>query len=318
MAEDKEGNAENQQGVSNAIPAARAGQAEVPAARSPDEQDEANGAAGSRQDRQHNARNPLRRITFSEWVTAFIGFGSLVVSCLTYQIAADTSDLKAAVGNLTNLASQARLQADAMQTQAKAMQGQLDQMTAARRPWLLTHDLAVETIDVIPDIPMIMISANYKITNFGQSPAVDVFINTGLFVDGIDPIHVGIIRNLCARRPFGSELFFFYRDIMTPGKTEEIIGFPILNGAFTRDIRSLQEKRMSKVDANFVLGGCITYRFLGNDTLHETGFAIRARSARVRIVNRVVELEQVQISKKERVELRDLMLTSIPDLSFAD
>ena len=105
-----------------------------------------------------------------------------------------------------------------MQAQATAMQGQLNQMTVDQRPWLLSHDLTVEAIDVVPDIPMIMIGADHKITNFGQSPAMDVFINTGLFINGIDIVNVSAIRNLCARRPFGSEMFFFYRDIMAPGK----------------------------------------------------------------------------------------------------
>ena len=81
-----------------------------------------------------------------------------------------------------------------MQAQTKAMQGQLDQMTAAQRPWLLSHDLAVEGIDVISDAHAIMISANYKITNYGQSPAVDVFINTGLFIDGIDAMDGAFAR----------------------------------------------------------------------------------------------------------------------------
>ena len=150
MAENKEGAAEQQHGVGGTAPTARSGQAKVPAAHRSDEQGVANGSADSRQSRQDGARNLLRRITVNEWLTFLVGVGSLVISYLTYQNAADTSDLKAAVSNLTNLASEARRQADAMQIQAKVMQEQLDQMAAAQRPWLMVSNLSISTIQQFP------------------------------------------------------------------------------------------------------------------------------------------------------------------------
>ena len=107
-----------------------------------------------------------------------------------------------------------------MRDQAKAMQGQLDQMTAAQRPWMLAHNLTVEGVDILPDDAIIMFSTGYKVTNFGQSPATDVFINTGLFVEGVDATDVDAIRKLCKPRPLGNALFLrFYRDIMGPNTT---------------------------------------------------------------------------------------------------
>lgn len=319
MIENEEGDTEKRNSVNGEANATAPSQAERFPVNGSHRQDVANGSENGRQDRKGDPRRFLSRRAVGEWLTALIGLGSLAVSFLTYKNAADTSDLKNAVANLTTLASEARRQADAMRDQAKAMQGQLDQMTAAQRPWMLARDLTVEGVDVLPDDAIIMFSTGYKVTNFGQSPATDVFINTGLFIEGVDAIDVDAIRKLCKSRPLGSGLFLrFYRDMMGPKQTEEIIGFPIQNGIFVRDTRSLEESGISKVNANFVLGGCITYRFLGGDILHKTGFAIRAQSARVRIIDRIVELEQVQISKREKVAFRDLMLTSIPSLSFAD
>lgn len=55
----------------------------------------------------------LQRLTLSEWLTLLVAVGSLAVSGLTYLNAADTADLKKAVGSLTALASQTKRQADA-------------------------------------------------------------------------------------------------------------------------------------------------------------------------------------------------------------
>lgn len=90
---------------------------------------------GSQKDRK-GSRSFLHLLSLSEWLTFWVGSGSLcvgiaslVVSCLTYQNAADTSDLKAAVANLTNMAADTHRQAD-------TAQGQLAEMQADERAWI--------------------------------------------------------------------------------------------------------------------------------------------------------------------------------------
>jgi hypothetical protein len=72
-------------------------------------------------------RNFLRRLTTNEWLTFFVGFSSLVVSFMTYRNAADTSDIKTAIGNLSELATQTKRQADAMQEQLAAVRSQAEE-----------------------------------------------------------------------------------------------------------------------------------------------------------------------------------------------
>ena len=65
-------------------------------------------------------RNFLRRLTVNEWLTFLVGSGSLAVSILTWRTVADTSDIKTAIGNLSELATQTKRQADATREQAEA------------------------------------------------------------------------------------------------------------------------------------------------------------------------------------------------------
>jgi len=185
----------------------------------------------------------------------------------------------------------------------------------------MAHELSVEGIDILPDDAEIMFSTQYKITNFGRSPALDAFVTTHLFVQGVDVIDEAAIRKLCQPRPAGAELFLrFYRDIIGPGQSEEIIGFPLQSGIFVRETRSLMQAGMTKVTADFVLGGCITYKVLGSDAPHASGFAIRARKARPRIVEHGIKLEfdEIQIVAREKINIQDLMLTPNGVGSFRD
>lgn len=73
-------------------------------------------------------------LTVAEWLAALLGLGTLLtavgglwVSWLTYQNAKDTSDLKAAVGNLAALAEQTKRQADATNGQVALVAEQVRQ-----------------------------------------------------------------------------------------------------------------------------------------------------------------------------------------------
>jgi hypothetical protein len=71
----------------------------------------------------------LSRLTANEWLTLLVGAGSLVVSYMTYRNAADTSEIQTAISNLSDLATQTKRQADAMQDQLGAVR---DQVSALR------------------------------------------------------------------------------------------------------------------------------------------------------------------------------------------
>jgi hypothetical protein len=80
----------------------------------------ANSASKGGDSNGNPSRNFLRRLTINEWLTFFVASGSLAVSILTWRTVADTSDIKTAIGNLTELATQTKRQADATHEQAEA------------------------------------------------------------------------------------------------------------------------------------------------------------------------------------------------------
>jgi hypothetical protein len=84
------------------------------------------------------------RLTVNERLTflvgagsMIVGVGSLIVSFLTYRNAADTTELKAAIGNLSDLATQTKRQADGTHEQLAAVREQVsalrDQAQEAKR-----------------------------------------------------------------------------------------------------------------------------------------------------------------------------------------
>jgi hypothetical protein len=84
------------------------------------------------------------RLTVSERLTLLVGAGSLCIGIgslgvfyLTYLNAADTSDIKTAIGNLSDLATQTKRQADATHDQLAAVRDQVsalrDQAQEAKR-----------------------------------------------------------------------------------------------------------------------------------------------------------------------------------------
>ena len=82
-------------------------------------------------------RSFLRRLDTNQWLTFLVGFGSLAVAFATYRNAADTSDIKNAIGNLSELATQTKRQADATHDQLAAVKDQVsalrDQAEEAKR-----------------------------------------------------------------------------------------------------------------------------------------------------------------------------------------
>jgi hypothetical protein len=179
LIENEERNPQKHDAVDGAQGTGPLGQSEIPSVRRSDQQSATNGTANGRSDREDSPRSFLGRLTVSEWLTFLVGVGSLVVSFLTYKNATDTSDLKAAVGNLTSLATESRRQADAMQSQAS-------QMTVTQRAFITASDFTITPTDrKTPDGSCWRIKP--IITNDGGTPTRDMRYFTQIVVNTYPP-----------------------------------------------------------------------------------------------------------------------------------
>ena len=101
---------------------------------------------GQRSGSRRPPRSFLRRLTTNEWLTFLVAVGSLVVSFLTYRNAADTSDIQHAIGNLSELATQTKRQADATHEQLGAVRDQVSALKdQAEEAKLQTAAIAKQT-----------------------------------------------------------------------------------------------------------------------------------------------------------------------------
>ncbi|MDR3527727.1 MAG: hypothetical protein P4L57_10630 [Rhizomicrobium sp.] len=70
-----------------------------------------------------------KEIRWFDWVNAGVAVATLIVAFAAYRVASDTRDIKSAVANLSTLASQSA-------RQAKAAEGQLNEIRSEQRPWV--------------------------------------------------------------------------------------------------------------------------------------------------------------------------------------
>lgn len=244
---------------------------EVPPAQRPHETRGPDSAPDSGDANRNPPRNFLRRLTINESLTFLVALGTLAVSALTWWTISDTSDIKSAIRNLSDLASQTERQAD-------AASGQLAEMREEQRPWLqvvptlkgpLTNDDGGFTINV-----------GLEIKNTGHAPAVSVrakaelksrlLIKYGL---GGDPL-----KSICKSEPGNKWKDFFEDpgyDIVFPGASDTIEIETATNEskglAFKGNILGLDAKNTGKYPAvNLVF--CVAYKEIGEEeTLHTGG-----------------------------------------------
>ena len=165
-----------------------------------------------------------------------------------------------------------------MQAQAKAMQGQLTQMALNERPWLAVSDLSFQQVETFAVGAGIVVSASYKVTNIGHSPARRVFINTALFLPDVDVFDEQRARALCKKAPpADSPNERRYTYTILPGQTETIDGFYMEAATFNRRIGDDIEKRARDhggvIDTTLILAGCVSYLEAPEDKWAKTGFA---------------------------------------------
>jgi hypothetical protein len=132
---------------------------------------------------QGNRPNFLCRLNFlcglntNEWLTLLLGLGSLAISALTYRTAADTTDLKSAVANLSTLAKQAARQANA--TDILSTAGRAFLFLDYDIPRDLTQGILVKDPDAATSGVRVELSIN--VVNLGKSPALVTNIIARLF-----------------------------------------------------------------------------------------------------------------------------------------
>lgn len=152
----------------------------------------------------------FKRLNISAWANVLVGVGSLVVSCFTYKVSADTSDLKQAVGKLTALASESRRQAD-------AAQGQFTLAQKSNRPFVFLRlkSMFLHSQSGGAGSEVYSIISQFNFTNYGTGPAIISKISYGIFFDG----HGNIENN------------------------STLAGTPLLNGDSTQDFYAAQQFR---------------------------------------------------------------------------
>jgi hypothetical protein len=230
-----------------------------------------NSANDSGNDNRNPPRNFLRRLTVNEWLTLLVGVGSLAVSFLTWRTVADTSDIKAAIRNLSDLAVQTERQAD-------AASGELAEMREEQRPWL----------QVIPAIKGPLTNADGRLTiniglaikNTGHAPAVSVRAKAELksrlllkYGMEDDPL-----KSICKSAPNNSWKTFYEDagyDIVFPGESDVVEVVAAISEdqgmAFKGGLWNFGVKGLGKSPAiNLVF--CVAYKEIEEDeTLHTGG-----------------------------------------------
>jgi hypothetical protein len=157
------------------------------------------------------------------------------------------------------------------------MQGQLDEMQAGRRPWL-TVDSTIAGPLVLSPTPLIPI--DFVVTNIGQSPAMEAWVNTTLFPmkpkgDSVQEMHKRCLamrkQEIAAQgqnpRPPGYTLFpnhHFDKKGTLPGVEKKEwedwlfsygrTGFVTLNLAVCGDYRFSFTPEIHSTDSLYILG----------------------------------------------------------------
>jgi hypothetical protein len=253
--------------IANPLPE---GQVKAPPALGAHEAPGAERANERRDGDQRPSRNFLRRLTVNEGLTLLVAIASLAVSILTLRVVADSSDIKSAIGNLSELAAQTKRQAD-------ATNGQLTEMRDEQRPWL----------QVIPKIdgPLtnkdgrLTVEVGLGIKNSGRTPAVAVKGRAELqSTKAIYPISdsVGIIKALCKSSPSLAWKFITEDggyDIVFP-ENSDVVDVEAANiGVYDKKMPFFDEGflGLKEITTPVHLVFCVAYKGMGEDDPHHTG-----------------------------------------------
>ena len=240
------------------------------------------GAAQSGNTNRDSDQNPSKsfrsRLTANEWLTLLIGLGSLAVSALTWRTISDTSDIKTAIRNLSDLAAQT-------ERQANAANGQIEEMRDEQRPWLQVNPQIRGPL--VNDEGRISINIGLGIRNSGRTPAVAVMGKAELkprrspyemAMEGLSTsVGAELIKLICKNDINGANPVWKYigsddsPDIIFPG-SDDII--EVIAGDDHVDPKYGGYDLGSKwgVLPSFNLVFCVAYKAVrGDETLHTGG-----------------------------------------------
>jgi len=167
-----------------------------------------------------------REIRIIDLINCFVGAAMLIVAIAAYRIASDTSDIKSAISNLSDLAIQTKRQADAMSDQLGAVREQVAALKEqAAETKLQTEAISRQTaaIKASSDANIKAAQAQEKmaeITAQAQKPDVDLM---ELTISGLknEPDQNGVT---------GVDLFWRFRNTGGSALTVKDVRFGVLTG----------------------------------------------------------------------------------------
>lgn len=277
----KGGDAQPQQAEGNPLPLSDPRSASPGAG----EEQDAKAGEGDPKTGKGPLRRLLERINLNETVATVIAVSSLVVAIRGCQISDDNSDIKAAIGNLSALATQTKRQADASSQQVAVLSAQLeasrrqagsaavlasaageqvDAMRSQNRPWIAIEEGNVAHPGLTEDGSRGYISLSLKVTASGARPALGVsaIATTVLSTDNV----AGEQMRLCKvrRQPVDPDGIAYAGATVFPGDHATLT-------ANTEVSANLIRRYSGKASQSVVVVGCVLYSE-ANGARHGTGF----------------------------------------------
>jgi hypothetical protein len=112
-------------------------------------------------------------------------------------------------------------QVSLMQAQTKAMQGQLDQISLAQRPWVKLVNIEPTSLSSDNEVG-VQLWTKIAVENVGHSPAQNVSVTADLLIDGFDPPPDQGMVDACRKGRTGS--WVIPGRPVFPGQTQNIDG----------------------------------------------------------------------------------------------
>jgi hypothetical protein len=249
------------------------GKADNPAALGSHEINQTNGSNEGSDSNERPPRYFFPRATINEFLAFVLSAASLAVSYLTYRVVADTSDIKSAIHNLSELATQAQRQAD-------ATRGQLDEMRDEQRPWVRVIPQIKGALNNNDGALTLVIELSAK--NLGRTPAISVIGKAGIEIWSnmfkVTPNSEAKIISLCDEK-IDSFWFAFAgepgNDVIFPD-SDGIIYVDAgqresYNDAIVKTIQPVERNKDVEVSDTIELVFCVVYKGMGDTALHHTG-----------------------------------------------
>jgi hypothetical protein len=250
------------------------------------------GEGRSHEDQRPTYKTLWREIRIIDVINCFVGGAMLIVAIAAYRVASDTSDIKTAISNLSELANQTKRQADAMSDQLGAIREQVTTLKEqAAETKLQTEAISQQTaaIKASSDANIKSALAQQKMAEVAtqaQKPDVDLFeltisgLNSEPDINGsVTVVLVWRFRNtggsaLTAKNVrWGALIGNVLPEQMPDGATTDGGGIVVVNSiASAFSLKDPIKLSVPKTQADAVMNGSLKALFFARfeywDTLH--------------------------------------------------